>query len=70
MAWVAVLGMAKKLGLYKLLRGFPSRLGKLALAMMVVRVIKPAAKLATARQLSEATAAHSLGGGAGAGDCG
>jgi Transposase DDE domain len=57
----AVLGMAKKLGLDKLLRGFPSRLAKLALAMIVARVIEPAAKLATARQLSEATAAHSLG---------
>ena len=57
----AVLGMAKKLGLHKLLRGFPSRLGKLALAMIVARVIEPAAKLATARQLSEETAAHSLG---------
>jgi hypothetical protein len=57
----AVLGMAKKLGLHKLLRGFPSRLAKLALAMIVARVIEPAAKLATARQLSEATAAHSLG---------
>jgi hypothetical protein len=57
----AVLGMARKLGLHKLLRGFPSRLAKLALAMIVARVIEPAAKLATARQLSEATAAHSLG---------
>ena len=57
----AVLGMAKRLGLHKLLRGFPSRLAKLALAMIVARVIEPAAKLATARQLSEATAAHSLG---------
>ena len=57
----AVLGMAKKLGLHKLLQGFPSRLTKLALAMIVARVIEPAAKLATARQLSEATAAHSLG---------
>jgi hypothetical protein len=36
------------------------RLAKLALAMIVARVIEPAAKLATARQLSEATAAHSL----------
>ena len=57
----AVLGMARKLGLHKLLRGFPSRLGNLALAMIVARVIEPAAKLATARQLSEATAVHSLG---------
>ena len=55
----AVLGMAKKLKLDKLLP--QSRLGKLGLAMIVARVIEPAAKLATARQLSEATAAHSLG---------
>src|SRR5208282_6564029 len=57
----AVLGLAKKLGLHKLLPGSPKRLAKLALAMIVARVIDPAAKLATARQLSEATAAHSLG---------
>lgn len=55
----AVLGMARKLKLDKLLP--KSRLGKLALAMTVARVIEPAAKLATARQLSEETAAHSLG---------
>ena len=57
----AVLGMARKLGLHKLFRGFPPRLAELATAMIVARVIEPAAKLATARQLSEATAAHSLG---------
>ena len=55
----AVLGMAKKLKLDKLLP--QSRLGKLGLAMIAARVIEPAAKLATARQLSEATAVHSLG---------
>ena len=55
----AVLGMARKLKLDRLLA--KSRLGKLALAMIVARVIEPAAKLATARQLSEETAAHSLG---------
>ena len=55
----AVLGMARKLKLDKLLP--KSRPGKLALAMIAARVIEPAAKLATARQLSEATAAHSLG---------
>jgi hypothetical protein len=55
----AVLGMARKLKLDKLLP--QSRLGKLGLAMIAARVIEPAAKLATARQLSEATAAHSLG---------
>jgi hypothetical protein len=57
----AVLGMAQKLKLDKLLPGEPERLAKLALAMIVARVLEPAAKLATARQLSEATAAHSLG---------
>jgi transposase len=57
----AVLGMLKKLKLDKLLPAAPERLSKLALAMIVARVLEPAAKLATARQLSEATAAHSLG---------
>jgi len=57
----AVLGMARKLKLDKLLAREPERLAKLALAMIVARVIEPAAKLATARQLSEGTAAHSLG---------
>jgi hypothetical protein len=57
----AVLGMARKLGLDRLLPRRPGRLAKLALALVVARVIAPAAKLATARQLSEATAAHSLG---------
>src|SRR5258707_6021337 len=57
----AVLGMARKLGLHHLLPDKPRRLARLALALIVARVIEPAAKLATARQLSEATAAHSLG---------
>jgi hypothetical protein len=57
----AVLGIARKLGLDRLLPSRPSRLAKLALAMIVARVVEPAPKLATARQLSEATAAHSLG---------
>jgi Transposase DDE domain len=57
----AVLGMARKLGLDRLLPRRPERLATLALAMIVARVIEPAAKLATARQLHDATAAHSLG---------
>jgi hypothetical protein len=57
----AVLGMARKLGLHQLIPDKPKRLAKLALALIVARVIEPAAKLATARQLSEATAIHSLG---------
>ena len=38
-----------------------AKLGKLALSMIVARVIEPAAKLATGRQLATETAAHSLG---------
>jgi len=57
----AVLGMVRKLKLDKLLPHAPQRLADLALAMIVARVIEPAAKLATARQLSGETAAHSLG---------
>jgi hypothetical protein len=57
----AVLGMTRKLGLHHLVPDKPKRLAKLALALVVARVIEPAAKLATARQLSEATAVHSLG---------
>jgi hypothetical protein len=57
----AVLGMARKLGLDRLLPRRPERLATLALALIVARVLEPAAKLATARQLSKATAAHSLG---------
>ena len=56
----AALGMARKL-LERLLPQRPARLAKLALALIVARIALPAAKLATARHLSEATAAHSLG---------
>jgi len=52
----AVLGMAKKLSLDRLVPCRPERLATLALALVVARVLEPAAKLATARQLS---AAHS-----------
>jgi hypothetical protein len=57
----AALGTARRLGLDKMLPKGPERRAKLILAMIVARIIEPAAKLATARQLSEATAAHSLG---------
>src|SRR5512147_1136574 len=57
----AVLGLVRQVGLDRLLPRRPERLAKLALALIVARVIEPAAKLATARQLSEATASHSLG---------
>jgi Transposase DDE domain len=57
----AVLGTVRRLGLAKALPQRPERRAKLILAMIVARIIAPAAKLATARQLSAATAAHSLG---------
>jgi hypothetical protein len=57
----AVLGTVRRLGLDKALPNGPERRARLILAMIVARIIEPAAKLATARQLSEATAAHSLG---------
>ena len=57
----AVLGFARKLGLDRLVPRRPERLATLALALVVARVLEPAAKLATARQLSELSAAHSLG---------
>ena len=58
---VAVLGMLRRIGLDRLLPRRPERLATLALALIAARVVEPAAKLATARQLSEATASHSLG---------
>jgi hypothetical protein len=57
----AVLGTLRAIGLDRLLPRRPERLARLALALIVARVVEPALKLATARQLSEATAAHSLG---------
>jgi hypothetical protein len=57
----AVLGTLRRLKLDQALPKQPDRLVKLILAMIVARVIEPAAKLATARQLSDATAAHTLG---------
>jgi hypothetical protein len=57
----AVLGTVRAIGLDRLLPHRPDRLAKLVLALIVARVVEPAAKLATARQLSAATAAHSLG---------
>ncbi len=57
----AVLGVVRQVGIDRLLPRRPERLAKLILALIVARVIEPAAKLATARQLSAATASHSLG---------
>jgi hypothetical protein len=57
----AVLGMARQIGLDELLPGGPERRRNLALALIVERLIDPAAKLATARALDETTATSSLG---------
>ena len=57
----AVLGTCRQLGPPRLLHRTASRTRQLALATLVGRVLAPASKLATARQLSPDTAASSLG---------
>jgi hypothetical protein len=57
----AALCMAHQIGLDQLLPDGPERRRNLALALIVARLIDPAAKLATARALDEATATNSLG---------
>jgi hypothetical protein len=64
----AVLGMARKIELDELLPDGPQRQRDLALAMIVQRLIDPAAKLATARALNEETSVDSLGVTLGLGD--
>jgi hypothetical protein len=57
----AALGVARQIGLDELLPDGPERQRNLALALIVERLIDPAAKLATARALDETTATNSLG---------
>jgi hypothetical protein len=57
----AALGLARRIGLDKLLPDGPERQRSLALALIVERLIDPAPKLATARALDETTALNSLG---------
>ncbi len=63
----AALGVARRLGLdprvktAELMPPGAARTRLLALALIVARLIDPAAKLATARRLDERTASHSLG---------
>jgi Transposase DDE domain len=57
----AALGLARQIGLEELLPDGPERQRNLALALIVERLIDPAAKLATARALDETTASNSLG---------
>src|SRR5438132_7979402 len=59
---LAALGTARRIALDAVLpRRAPQRRRDLALALIVARLLEPAAKLATARMLDPATAAHSLG---------
>ena len=59
---LAALGTAHRIALDALLpRRAPQRRRDLALALIVARLLEPAAKLATARMLDPATASHSLG---------
>ncbi|WP_420431079.1 IS1634 family transposase, partial [Candidatus Poriferisocius sp.] len=60
-AVAAVLGMARHLGLERILHRSRSRMRDLALAAIAARIISPSSKLATARQLSGGTATSSLG---------
>jgi hypothetical protein len=59
---LAALTVARRIGLDELLpRRAPQRRRDLALALIVARLLDPAAKLATARMLDTDTASHSLG---------
>ena len=59
---LAALGTARRIAIDALLpRRAPQRRRDLALALIVARLLEPAAKLATARMLDPATASHSLG---------
>jgi hypothetical protein len=59
---LAALATARRIGLDGLLpRRGPQRRRDLVLALIVARLLDPAAKLATARMLDPATASHSLG---------
>ncbi len=58
----AGLGTARKIGLDRILGPDGNRCRDLVLALLLARILDPASKLATARGLSPATAASSLGG--------
>jgi hypothetical protein len=58
---VAALGIARSIGLDRILGPANDRQRELILALLVGRIIEPTSKLAAARSLSPATAASSLG---------
>jgi len=57
----AVLGMVRQLGLDTLLDPVPSRWRELAIGLLVLRVLHPCSKLATAQRWSDTTLADCLG---------
>jgi transposase len=57
----AVLGMARKLGIEKMLCSSPCRERDLLMAMIATRILSPGSKLGTARELDQTTATPSLG---------
>ena len=65
----AVLGSARGCGASVWFGSAPHEIGLLLLAMLVARVIEPASKLATHRQLQDDTASTSLGRVLGVGQC-
>lgn len=56
----AVLGIARRYGLAKLLDPAPAPVRSLVLALVVARVLAPGSKLATWRMLQPESATHSL----------
>jgi hypothetical protein len=57
----AALGIARSIGLDRILGPANDRQRELILALLVGRIIEPTSKLAAARSLSPATASSSLG---------
>jgi hypothetical protein len=67
---LAALGTARRIKLERLLPRAGERRSKLALGLIVARLLDPCSKLATARALDETTAIHSLGASLGLGAVG
>ena len=66
----AVLSVARRCGIERLVAAAPLHLRALVLALVVARVLEPDSKLATWRMLNPASAIHSLGSVLGLGDVG
>lgn len=57
----ALVGLARRIGLERIICGGQGRAGVLALALVIGRLVRPGSKLASARALSPKTLASSLG---------